>query len=278
MARKRLAARFIEALIRLPYSTLGIFWVHLVLLFAAAYFGLHEWLPQHGPSPLAGETVSSRLGNSIYYSIMTATTVGYGDIIPHGISKVLASIQAIGAFFIFGICVGKIVSGKQEIALREIRRLTFEDVFRNTREGLYIIRKDIDHAIEAAVSGDLGKHHDENLSVAYKQMQTLLMEIPDFYNADAELYTIDPEREQLLQEAVHRTLQRINQMLDAVSAKGIAGPQDTPGAPELEKLLGVIERITPLWKEQSPHKQHEGFEDILRQSKKIDSRMGKTVK
>ncbi len=264
----------IEKIIQLPYSSLGILWAALVLLFATAYFCLGQWLPAQAPYPIGSESVLHSLGDSIYFSIITATTVGYGDILPQGISKLLAAIQAIIAFFVFGLCISKLVSSKQEIAIRQMHKLTFEDVFRNTREGLYIVRKDFDHIVaQAETLKRIDTEHWENLAIAYKQAESLLAEIPEFYASDGDLYVIDERREQLLQEAVHRTLHRINQMLDRFSAIGIDWMQDKTSADELRNLVEVVAVLTPRWKEQSPYVQHEAFEDILAEGQRTRTKL-----
>lgn len=198
-------------------------WFALVLLFAAGYFSLHEWVPEH-----------------------TSTTVGYGDIVPLGWSKVLASVQAVTAFLLFGITIGKIVSGKQEIAIDEIHRLTFEDVFRSIREGLFIARKDVDQAIAASESDTFGERQWEILAVAFLQMQMLSAQIPEFY--DDNPYTMDSVRERLLQEAIHRTLSRIEQLLDILDEEGIAMKTRKEVADELRDLTLTIDGLAKVWK------------------------------
>ncbi|OGJ60603.1 hypothetical protein A3C37_00040 [Candidatus Peribacteria bacterium RIFCSPHIGHO2_02_FULL_53_20] len=271
---KRRHSIVIEKLLDLPYSTLGMLWAGLVLFFAALYFSLGQWLPAHAPMPIGSESVLRSLGDSIYFSVITATTVGYGDILPQGFSKFLAGLQSIIAFFVFGLCISKLVSNKQEIAIRQMHKLTFEDVFRNTREGLYIVRKDFDHImLQAETLKRIDEEHWENLAVAYKQAQSLIAEIPDFYRGDGDLYTIDERREQLLQEAAHRTLHRINQLLDTFARSGINWMADAESVHELKTLLSLVAAITPDWKNNSPYTQHEAFDGILGESRKIQGRM-----
>lgn len=276
---KRRHSIVIDKILQLPYSTLGILWGGLVLFFAAMYFSLGQWYPAHAPAPLGTETLLQRLGDSIYFSVITSTTVGYGDIIPQGWSKLLAGLQSIIAFFVFGLCISKLVSNKQEIAIRQMHKLTFEDVFRNTREGLYIVRKDFDHImLQAETLKRIDEEHWENLAVAYKQAQSLIAEIPDFYRGDGDLYTIDERREQLLQEAVHRTVHRINQLLDAFARNNIDWMTDAASVDELQALVALMHAVTPDWKGNSPYTQHEAFEDILRESGKIRGRMANVTR
>lgn len=254
-----------EQITELPYSTLGVVWLVLVVAFGAVYFALDTVAPAHAPAPLGAHSALERFFNAIYFSVVTSTTVGYGDILPFGFSRVLAGIQSILAFFVFGVCISKLVANKQEMALRQVHRISFEDVFHNLREGLYIVRKDIDHAIAAAEQNRaLSEHAWDNLSVAFRQTEALLKEIPDFYSDAGYLYRIDPIREDLLHEAVQRTLHRINQLLDALGGAGIPWASRSSFFRQLDSLVRSARDVMGLWRERVPGERTEAFEDILR--------------
>lgn len=272
----------IEMLTNLSYTTLFTIWSAMAVFFAAAYFGLSymETGVEHAPTDLANITDPFiRFANALYYSIITATSTGYGDITPVGFSKVLASMQSISALLVFAVFVTKLVSHQQELTLTEVHRLTFEDVFHNTREGMYIARKDFDHIIrEAEEKGELDGEHWENMIIAFQQLQTLFEEIPDFYENEVHHYTIDEKREQLLLEAVHRTLHRINQTFDALSSKDIDWVSQSDVMKEIEELVHIVNEVTPLWKERSPYEAFEAFEDILQMKERMHLKIMKSIK
>ena len=138
---------FMERVTTMPYRTLFLLWAMLLLGFGLAYYTLSTLSPDNGLTDFKGASDMKQFLNSVYFSIITATTVGYGDIVPMGISKILAAGESVLGFFLFAVFVTKLVSFRQEIALHQIHKLTFEDVFYNTREGLFIIRKDFDAII-----------------------------------------------------------------------------------------------------------------------------------
>ncbi len=267
-----LAFMLIEWLTQLSYTTLFTIWTLMALGFGAAYFGM-SYMPHsvHSPTDLANiADPLTRFANALYYSIITATSTGYGDITPQGISKLLASVQSITALLVFAIFVTKLVSHQQEVTLTEVHRLTFEDVFHNTREGFYICRKDFDHAITYAEQNNaLNMEHWENIVIAYRHMQTLFEEIPDFYENDKHRYTIDLKREQLLLESAHRTLHRINVMLDTFSKHNIDWVSHERSMKEMQELVDIVTNITPLWRERSPYETMESFEDILQMKERM---------
>lgn len=278
MKKKHAARHLIEKLSQLQYGTLGLLWLGLVIAFALAYLGLHTWSPSNAPSPIEGSTTLRHFANSMYFSIITATTTGYGDILPQGFSKFLAGLQAVLSFFVFGVFISKLVSNRQEIALEQVHKLTFEDVFHNIREGLYIIRKDFDHLmVVAEEKGVFDDQQWENLQTALKQAQSLVQEIPTFYDDEHNLYTIDATREELLQEAVHRTLHRASQLLDVLSEAEIPWAENTQSVEGLRTLTTVIDQIIPLWRTRSPYRKREAFENIMKRNVDIREKMGKAL-
>jgi hypothetical protein len=275
------ALLIIELLTSFSYTTLFAIWSSMAVFFAAAYFGLTYVGDgiQHAPTILADiADPLMRFANALYYSIITATSTGYGDITPVGFSKVLASMQSISALLVFAIFVTKLVSHQQEMTLTEVHRLTFEDVFHNTREGMYIARKDFDHIIrEAHKHQKLNMEHWENMIIAFRQLQTLFEEIPDFYENEVHHYNLDEKREQLLLEAVHRTLHRINQMFDVLSAEGIDWVSHHDVMKEINELVHIVNEITPLWKKRSPYEAHEAFEDIIQMKERMHLKIMKSL-
>ncbi|MBU2213924.1 potassium channel family protein [Patescibacteria group bacterium] len=263
--RKHHSLLFFVEITKLSYKSLFLLWAGLAVFFACAYFLMETYFPAHAPTQLSNLPAIYRFLNALYYSIITATSTGYGDITPMGFSKALASTQSISALFVFAVFVTKLVSQRQDLALQEVHKLTYEDIFHNTRSDLFVVRKDLDAIMqEAKAHNKLSEESWENLMIAYQQTQSLVAEIPEFYDGGNAFYTIDSKREQLLLEAVHRTLHRINMTLDVLSASGVNWSKHAPSMKELVELMNVIDRTTPLWQERSPYQKHEAFEDIMR--------------
>jgi len=278
LQKRSIFRKVIERLTQLSYSALLGLWVSLAVIFATGYFVLGVFIPEHGPTQLINDpSALVMFFDSLYYSIITATSTGYGDIVPQGFSKALASLQSILALLIWAIFVTKLVSHKQEAAIREVHKLTFEDVFHNIREGLYIMRKDFDRITkDAQENKSLSKDHWMDMVIAYRQGQTLLQNIPDFYaNDDQHMYTIDHQREQLLHESVNRTLHRLNDMLNTLSQCDIDWVSDEESMTELKNLLGTVDAVTPTWQKESPYT--EAFEDILHLHSKIEEQVKSAV-
>ncbi|MDQ7002624.1 MAG: potassium channel family protein, partial [Ghiorsea sp.] len=79
--------------LRIVFGIFGALIAHIIeiLVFAMAYFLMHnseKW------GYLEGNYQGS-LSDAVYFSFTTFTTLGFGDIIPHGILRFLVGIEAV---------------------------------------------------------------------------------------------------------------------------------------------------------------------------------------
>ena len=81
--------------------------------------------------------------SAVYFSFVTATSIGYGDIVPLGGARVIAVAEAIIALLIFGAVVAKFVSHRQEELVSEIHRVTFEERLDRVETNLHTVISEI---------------------------------------------------------------------------------------------------------------------------------------
>ena len=91
--------------VRLRYF--GIAFVVIVLIFALFY-----WLlcPNNGITE--GVSLNTSFWNAIYFSIVTISSLGYGDLHPIGWSRTLAAIEVIIGLSLMGIIIAKLTSSR----------------------------------------------------------------------------------------------------------------------------------------------------------------------
>lgn len=203
-----------------------------LLYYLGAVFGMSGLREQ-------GQAVAGDLrgfGTAIYFSFVTATSIGFGDVVPVGIMRVIAVAEGAAGLLVFGIVVSKLVSGRQEALTEEIHRTTFEERLGRVRTNLHLVLSELQaigedcdrsHAseeqlarrIESAAmifSGELGAVHD----LLYRPQQT-----PD---------------ESVLEALLANLAASLHEMTDLVAR--------TPGvrdhSPILRKSLGSIERLS----------------------------------
>ena len=76
---------------------------------------------------------------AIYFSFVTALSIGYGDVVPLGWFRLVAIIEGAAGLLIFGCVISKLVSRRQEELTEEIRRTTFEDRLDRVRTNLHLV-------------------------------------------------------------------------------------------------------------------------------------------
>jgi Ion channel len=123
-------------------STLQLFmiWIGTILL-SGACFWLGALTGEHGLVE-GGRPLGADLNgfvSALYFSFVTATSIGYGDIVPIGVGRVIAVAEAITALLIFGAVVAKFVSHRQEELVSEIHRITFEERLDRVETNLHMV-------------------------------------------------------------------------------------------------------------------------------------------
>lgn len=90
-----------------------------------------------GGSPI--EATGSGLLTALYFSFVTATSLGYGDVIPMGPIRALAVAEGGVGLLLFGFLVSRLVSRRQELLIEEIHHIAFEDRLGRVRTNLHLV-------------------------------------------------------------------------------------------------------------------------------------------
>jgi hypothetical protein len=119
-------------------------WLGMVLL-----CGLIYWLTAllHGPGLVdSGRPIAATFGgllSALYFSFVTTTSVGYGDVLPLGSMRILAVIEAVAGLLLFGALVAKFVSRRQDELVREIFAVTFENRLDRMQTNLHLVLSEL---------------------------------------------------------------------------------------------------------------------------------------
>jgi len=115
-------------------------WVALILIFTVLFYAVPG-----GGNHLVKSDGSQDINffDYLYFSVVTATTTGYGDIVPVGFSRVLAILEIILGWTTFAFVMSKLVSIKQEEVLQELREISHREETIRIRSSLLLFRQDI---------------------------------------------------------------------------------------------------------------------------------------
>jgi hypothetical protein len=139
-----LSTRFIDALSERSVATLFGYWIGMVVVSGVAFWVLALFTGatlMFNGRPIARDVRG--LISAVYFSAVTATSVGYGDIVPIGAARLLAIAEAAAGLILFGCVVSKFVSRRQEQLIAEIHHIAFEDRLGRLRSNLHLIRTEV---------------------------------------------------------------------------------------------------------------------------------------
>ncbi len=128
----------------LPFSALLGLWLQMVLGCGLAYWALGLARPPGlievgTPVPATLEGLAS----SIYFSFVTATSIGFGDVVPVGAARLLAILEGAAGLLLFGCVISKLVSRRQEELIEEIHHIAFEDRLGRVRTNLHLVLSEL---------------------------------------------------------------------------------------------------------------------------------------
>jgi len=134
---------WLEILANWPLDRLVGFWLGMIVVFGVIYWlaGISMgWGLQAGTAEVKPDV--SGFATAIYFSFVTALSIGYGDVIPLGALRILAVVEGIAGLLVFGCVISKLVSRRQEELTEEIHRTTFEDRLDRVRTNLHLVFSD----------------------------------------------------------------------------------------------------------------------------------------
>jgi potassium channel LctB len=172
-------ASWLEIVANWPLERLIGFWIGMILVFGLIYWiaGVSMgWGLQAGNVAVRPDLTG--LGTAIYFSFVTALSIGYGDVIPLGALRILAVIEGIAGLLIFGCVISKLVSRRQEELTEEIHRTTFEDRLDRVRTNLHLVFSDLGavqqlQAEQGALPGQVMRRLESTVRVFRGELQTI---------------------------------------------------------------------------------------------------------
>jgi len=138
------SARFVDRLSNRSVASLFQLWIATVVGCGVIYW-VFELLQNHALEANGAPLTHDVRGflAALYFSAVTATSVGYGDIVPTGFARLLAIGESIAGLVLFGMLISRFVSRRQEELISEIHRIAFEDRLGRVRTNLHLVRTEL---------------------------------------------------------------------------------------------------------------------------------------
>jgi hypothetical protein len=101
--------------------------------------------------------------DTIYFSFISATTTGFGDIVPIGYFKVIAILEVIFGFLLLALVTSKLVSIKQDVILNELYDLSVMEKVNKVRSALLLFRQNLDRVMNKIEDKTIRKREVNNI-------------------------------------------------------------------------------------------------------------------
>ncbi|HLD12554.1 MAG TPA: potassium channel family protein [Candidatus Nanoarchaeia archaeon] len=150
-------------------------WFGMITLFGFIYYYTNTTV--HILTYTKDAIANVGLADSIYFSFVTAATIGYGDITPIGLGKIFAIIEGMLGMLLYGIVISKLVSVKQEVILEEVYNLSFEEHLNRLRSTLYLSRSDMTKIIVKIENKDITQQELKELPNILHGLDSILNDI-----------------------------------------------------------------------------------------------------
>lgn len=139
-----LIARALETVAGTSFERLLGVWLSIVVGCGLLYWALDAFV---GTDLREGLTaVPANFGGlltAMYFSFVTATSIGFGDVVPLGTARVIAVLEGASGLLIFGAIISKLVSKRQEDLIEETHRIAYEARLGRIRTNLHLVLSEL---------------------------------------------------------------------------------------------------------------------------------------
>lgn len=212
-----------DLLDRITFTKVFLLFILNILFFASIYSFLTYFYTQDGLN-IASKNLMVIIKDAIYYSVVTATSTGYGDIVPSGISKLFTVLEMITGVIFTGIVVSKLVSFKQERVLDELYDISFEEKIDGLRSNLFLYRTDLNKVVDLIELEKVSRRKISDLWMNFAVFETTLSDLVSTMSQSVNkkhAKKIDHFRVELILNSINSSLKKTTEIIILMSTKDI---------------------------------------------------------
>lgn len=261
-------SRFLDVLAGWPLKGLVGFWIGMIFVFGFVYWAAGigmGWGLQAGN--VAVKPDLEGFGTAIYFSFVTALSIGYGDVIPTGPLRILAVGEGIAGLLVFGCVISKLVSRRQEELTAEIHRTTFDDRLDRVRTNLHLVFSDLGavqqlQAEQGSLPGQVLRRLESTVRVFRGELQTI-------HDLLYRSHVVPDE------EALESLLANLVICLQTLVELNSSRPYDNGHSPALDSgLLAISNLAREICGECVPHAYAPALKESMNQIQELARRIG----
>ncbi len=199
---------------KLTFFYIFLLWTLVITLFGFFYY----FFSTETSHLLYTETKQpvSLIFDHIYFSFITATTTGFGDIIPIGAYKMVSLAEVIFGLLLLAFVTSKFVSIKQNLIIHEIYDLSLKEKINRTRSSLLLARQKIGAIIDILEEKKLRRRDLQELSIHLAPFEDVLREILLLFKIDEKndfTTVLDPTQKELIYHGIIRSFEKFLELL-----------------------------------------------------------------
>lgn len=202
-----------------------IFGLWFIVIFSFGLFYLYAQTPESYLWYTVGEQKVQKLSDAVYFSFITATTTGFGDIIPFGFFKFLAVIEVVCGWLLLAAVTTRLISFKQDIIIGELYEISLRNEMAGLRTALRHFRQKMDEFISRMEEGHLKKRSFNDLYRNLASFEENLLRIRTLIpEDDVHGFKKRPEEEdiEILLNSILNSFEKIDELAKTKPASGFS--------------------------------------------------------
>ncbi len=245
--------KWVQLLQECTFVQLFYLWVLLGIGFSSVYY-LVSLMPQNAllyfGKPL-GHGLLDFL-NMIYFSFITLTSTGYGDIVPLGLSKIITVAEIFCGLIVFGFLITKLVSTRQEKIIEQLYDVSFKEKVDKMRSMLYFYRTHIARIIDRVKVTSLVRRSDIlKLESSISGLNSSIGDVKNFLIAENKksIIKVDDLTLNLLFNSLNSSVSKVTEILKLFSEKNYVWKKKTIQK-ELSNFTGYIKELKSVYEKE----------------------------
>ncbi len=195
------------------YSLFSV-WALIIILFGTFY--LAAATPHSKLEYSSNHSRVESFADAVYFSFVSATTTGFGDIVPTGYFKLVSVLELILGLLLLAIVTSKLVSLKQNFIISELYELSLGEKANSLRSSLLLFRQHINRLLGKAEQSGLGKRDLEDFQAYLSELHETLSEAVLFVKRVKNSFHkgLSPVSAELLVNSVHKSFKKLRDFLN----------------------------------------------------------------
>ncbi len=207
---------------KLTFPRIFLLWTSVVAGFGFVYrflstdihylYYVHQGLPVHD------------VVDSIYFSFITATSTGFGDIIPFGYFKIIAIFEVIFGLVLLAFVTSKLVSIKQNVILNEVYEISFHEKINRVRSSLLLFRQNVGRVIDRVEDKSIRSREVSDLYTFISSLEDTLNEVSMLMKRQGKTHftkIIDPLDAELIFHSITHSFEKLGELIHILNNSGL---------------------------------------------------------